>query len=100
MLLKDIEGLCNRLDLVEFINRFSGFFARITPFYIEGDIVVLKQFIDELESIPFIPPRQVSNLDSELLHIKKFGILKLDSIFEFIKIIKYFLYLKKINFTN
>lgn len=100
MLLKDIEGLCNRLDLVEFINRFSGFFARITPFYIEGDIVILKQFIDELESIPFIPPRQVSNLDSELLHIKKFGILKLDSIFEFIKIIKYFLYLKKINFTN
>ncbi|RDU57451.1 endonuclease MutS2 [Helicobacter sp. MIT 99-5507] len=100
MLQKDIEGLCNKLDLAEFVNKFSDFFARITPFYIAGDITILKQFIDELEVVQFIPPKQVSNLDSALVHIKKLGILKLDSIFEFIKIIKYFLYLKRINFSH
>lgn len=100
MLLKDIEILCNKLDLGEFINRFSGYLSRISPFCIDGDINIIKKFIDELDKIEFIPPKRILNLDNELTHIKKLGILKLDSIFEFIKIIKYFLYLKKINFDN
>ena len=99
-MLKDTKKLCDKLDLSEFISKFSDFFARTSPFYIEGDIARLKQFIDELEMVQFNPPKQVPNLDSALLHIKKLGILKLDSIFEFVKMIKYFLYLKNINFSN
>lgn len=97
MLLKDIETLCSKLDLSEFIERFSRYFSRISPFYIEGDINILKQFIDEFDKVQFVPPKHISNLDDELMHIKKLGVLKLDSIFEFVKIIKYFLYLKRIN---
>ena len=45
-------------------------------------------------------PNKIENLDSPLMHIQKQGILRTDDIFEFIKIINYFRYLKKFSFDG
>lgn len=100
MLLKNLHSTAQKLDLAEFIKTFHSYFARQEPFFLQGDINVFKVFIDELDNIHFTPPQAISNLDNELIHIQKQGILKLDSIFEFIKIIKYFLYLKNLNLDH
>ena len=67
---------------------------------ISGDLKCAKQKIDELSTIIFTPPPLVNNLNNELLALKKRGTLRLDSIYEFVKIIKYFLYLKNLNLDN
>ena len=92
--------LISKLDLLEFINNFNFFLARDKPLFIGGDINIHHKFIKELENYNFTTPSQVSNLTQKLTHIKKNGVLKLDEIFEFIKIIRYFLYLKEFGFKN
>ncbi|MGX3011526.1 endonuclease MutS2 [Helicobacter sp. 23-1044] len=71
---------------------------------IKGDLKEAKLKIDELSSIVFAPPQSVVGeiraLDNELAILKKGAILKLDSLFEFAKIIKYFLYLKNLNLDS
>ena len=71
---------------------------------IKGDLKEAKLKIDELSSIVFAPPQSVVGeiraLDNELALLKKGAILKLDSLFEFAKIIKYFLYLKNLNLDS
>ncbi|RAX52049.1 endonuclease MutS2 [Helicobacter sp. 16-1353] len=100
MLLKNLHSISQKLDLTAFIENFHSYFSRQEPFFLQGDINVFKVFIDELDNINFTPPQNISNLDTELIHISKRGVLKLDSIFEFVKIIKYFLYLKNLNLDN
>ena len=81
-----------------------GFFARegaeSNTQYLQINTDFAKQKIDELSAIIFTPPQSVKNLDNELLALKKGGILHIDFIFEFVKIIKYFLYLKNLNTQN
>ena len=71
---------------------------------IKGDLKEAKLKIDELSSIVFTPPQSVVGeiraLDNELAILKKGAILKLESLFEFAKIIKYFLYLKNLNLDS
>ena len=95
-----IDSLIKKLDLDEFINSFASFFARSKNIIIEGDINVHYKLISELQNYELKPLKKVKNLDEELLKIKKQGIIKLEQIYEFIKIIEYFYYLKKINFEN
>ncbi|PAF52574.1 endonuclease MutS2 [Helicobacter sp. 13S00477-4] len=90
------ESLIEKLDLKDFIELFKDFFARPKPIHLEGDRSVLNYFIKELDKIVFTPPSKIKNLDNQILHLKKFGILKIEEIFEFIKIIRYFLYLKSL----
>ncbi|MCE3036597.1 endonuclease MutS2 [Helicobacter sp. faydin-H20] len=87
--------LITQLDLQDFIQKFTLLFARQKDFTLEGDKNQFFHYIKELDSIDFTPPPRIENLDSSLQIIKKFGILKLQEIFEFIKIIRYFIYLKK-----
>jgi len=88
------------LDLVEFIEEFKSFLARDKPLFIEGDINLHYIFINELKKYEFKAPSSVKNLDSEILHIKKHGVLRLEDIFEFVKIFRYFLYLKRVKFEG
>lgn len=89
-----------RLDLTHFLNEFTGFLAREKPLYIEGDQNLHFSFIQALDAYEFKAPKKVKNLDTQLQHIKKQGILKLDEIFEFVKIIRYFEYLRTLPFEG
>jgi len=92
--------LIKTLDLTDFLEELKGFYAREKSFVIDGDIIFHYQFIQELARHKFNSPPKIKNLDSQLQHLKKYGILSLDAIFEFVKIIRYFLYLKKIGFEK
>ncbi|PAF41897.1 endonuclease MutS2 [Helicobacter sp. 11S02596-1] len=89
-------SLIDKLDLREFIASFEEFFARKKPIHLEGDRFVFGRFIAELDTIDFTPPPKINPLDTQILHLKKIGVLKLEEIFEFIKIIRYFGYLKSL----
>ncbi|WP_281950528.1 endonuclease MutS2 [Nitrosophilus kaiyonis] len=92
--------LIKLLDLDNFINEFYSFLARTKPLFIEGDINLHFKFINELKKYEFKAPNRVKNLDSEIIHIQKQGILRLEDIYEFVKIFRYFLYLKRLNFEG
>lgn len=84
------------LDLQDFYESFTSFLARPKELFLQGDIKVHLRYINALEPLVFTPPKEVKPLHSQLALLKKFGHLKLDEIFEFVKIIRYFLYLKNL----
>ncbi|TLD82447.1 endonuclease MutS2 [Helicobacter sp. MIT 11-5569] len=84
------------LDLIEYYKSFESFLARPKELVLQGDTKVHLRYINALETLSFAPPKEVKNLQSQLALLKKFGYLKLDEIFEFVKIIRYFLYLKSL----
>ena len=92
--------LIKRLDLTEFIDSFTALFAREKPIYMEGDLNYHQRFIKELNKYELTAPKSVENLDTHFMHIKKFGVLKPYEIFEFIKIVRYFKYLKRFDFKG
>ena len=87
--------LVQTLDLQEYIAQFSAFLAREKSFIPQGDRQILSHLIQELEVLDLKAPMRVKDLSSELASLQKFGILNLNEIFEFVKIIRYFSYLKK-----
>lgn len=89
------KDILNQLDLKDFIEKLESLFARPKAFMLEGDKNLIFHYIEELEKIEFKPPVPIKNLDSALQSIKKFGTIKLEEIFEIVKIIRYFIYLKK-----
>lgn len=95
-----MENLIKKLDLNDYIDNFSKLFARDKSIILEGDINIHHKLINELSKFDFKVPPKVENLDSALMHIQKQGTLKIYEIFEFIKIINYFRYLKRFNFEG
>ncbi len=94
-----IENI-NKLDLNDYIKDFKNFLSRDKELFMDGDVSVHKKFIDEIAKVEFTSPKETKNLDSALMYIKKQGILKLGEIFEFVKIVWYFNYLKKHSFPH
>lgn len=88
------ENLIEKLDLQEHITRLKSFFAREKEINLEGDISIHFAIIEEFANSVFNSPKKVQNLDTQLMHIQKQGVLKLYEIYELIKIIDYFEYLK------
>ncbi|TLT07225.1 endonuclease MutS2 [Aliarcobacter thereius] len=95
-----MEKLITKLDLNDYIENFKKLFAREKSIILEGDINIHFKIIEELSKYNFNAPKSVENLDSELIHLQKQGVLKIYEIYEFIKIINYFLYLKRFNFEG
>ena len=95
-----MTSIISKLDLQSFIDHFKNFFAREKPLFMEGDSKLHFRFIQKLSNLEFKEPKEVKNLDSALMYLKKSGILKIDQIYEFVKIIEYFLYLKKLPFDT
>ena len=89
-------NLVKQLDLEAFLENFNSFLSRNKDLFLQGDNKIHLKYIQSLEKIDFTPPPPIKNLDSSLALLKKFGHLKLDEIFEFSKIIKYFMYLKSL----
>ncbi|MDR2635505.1 MAG: endonuclease MutS2, partial [Campylobacteraceae bacterium] len=89
-----MDALIASLDLDDYIARYKSCLAREKPLYMEGDTNLHFRFINELCRYEFTPPPSTPNLDTKLVHLSKRGILHIDEIWEFVKIVRYFLYLK------
>ncbi|WP_321467850.1 endonuclease MutS2 [Halarcobacter sp.] len=95
-----MQEIFKKLDLLDYIDSFSKLLAREKSIIMEGDINLHFRLINELSNFDLKEPPKVANLDNALLHIQKQGVLKIYEIYEFIKIIDYFNYLKKFNFEG
>ncbi len=95
-----MQEIIKKLDLTEYLESFQELFSRKKNIILEGDINLHYKLIEELLKFNFNPPSEVKNLDTALVLIQKQAILGLDDIFEFVKIIRYFLYLKRFSFEG
>ncbi len=95
-----MKEILSKLDLSEFIATYEHFLARPKPLFMEGDVNLHFRFIKKISPTDFSPPKEVEKLDTSLMYLKKSGTLKLHEIYTFVKIIEYFLYLKKLKFDD
>ncbi|WP_300366226.1 endonuclease MutS2 [Hydrogenimonas sp.] len=94
------EKLIDQLDLAGYIGRFEGLLARPKPLFIEGDRSLHFRFIRALEEVEFKSPPKVRNCDDLWMRLGKQAVLGLDDIFEIVKIVRYFMYLKNLRIEN
>ncbi len=91
-----MQEILTKLDLEEYVSSYEAFLAREKPLFVEGDMHLHHKIIKELFSKPSIKTiPKVINLDRSLALLQKRGVLKLDEIFSFVKIILYFKSLKE-----
>jgi len=90
-----VNEIISKLDLANFIETFNSFLARDKPLFMEGDLNLHYNFLQKLSTMEFKAPKEVKNLDKQLMYLKKRGTLKIYEIYEFVKIVEYFVYLKK-----
>ncbi|MDR0762392.1 MAG: endonuclease MutS2 [Campylobacteraceae bacterium] len=95
-----MDKLISSLDLDDYIARYKNYLAREKPLFMEGDSSLHFRFINELCHYELIPPPSAVNLDVKLTHLSKHGTLHIDEIWEFVKIVRYFLYLKSKKFEG
>ncbi len=90
-----MNNIISKLDLQDFIAEYEKFLARPKSLFMEGDANLHFKFIQKLSSLDFKAPPEVKNLDKQLMYLKKQGRLRIYEIYEFVKIISYFISLKK-----
>ncbi len=90
-----MQDIIKKLDLEEYLSTLQALFAREKPIIIEGDINIHSRLIGEISNYSFKSPPSLEKLDEQLIRLQKQGILKLYEIYEFIKIINYFNYIKR-----
>jgi DNA mismatch repair protein MutS2 len=96
----ELESIVKKLDLERFIEKLGELFCREKSFVLEGDINVHYKILKELDSYTLKTPPSIINLDTQINYLQKQGALKIYEIYEFMKIINYFVYLKKFNFEG
>jgi DNA mismatch repair protein MutS2 len=94
------DRLIEHLDLGGYIERFEGLLARPKPLFMEGDRGLHFRFIRALEDVEFKAPPKVRNLDELWMRLSKQGRLGLDDIYEIVKIVRYFEYLRSLRIEN
>jgi len=87
-----MQDIIKKLDLEEYILKLQGLFAREKSVILQGDINIHHKLIKEISNYNFKQPLSVENLDEQLIKLTKQATLKLDEIYQFVKIINYFLY--------
>ncbi|WP_104757615.1 endonuclease MutS2 [Helicobacter salomonis] len=89
-----MNTLANQLDLERFLANFANFLARPK----EVTTLTLRpstwEHLQEFESLDFAPPSAIICLKEALKAFKKGGVWRLEILFEFVKITRYFAYLK------
>ncbi|HIP30492.1 MAG TPA: endonuclease MutS2 [Sulfurospirillum arcachonense] len=91
-----MDKLLAQLDLQEYVSSYENYLARKKPLFLEGDIHLHHKLIRELfnhQSIKLIP--ELMSLDRSISVMQKSGVLRLEEIYAYVKIINYFSYLKK-----
>ena len=88
-----MNPLIDKLDLGGYFASIETFFARSKPFFMEGDQNRHFEMIRQLDTLSFNPPKPIKELQNSLNSIKKQGILTLDILYEWVKLIRYMRYL-------
>lgn len=94
------KNIIQKLDLCEYISTFERFLSRKKELFLNGDNKINFEKILTLSNSEFSPPPELSNLDDALARLSKQAVLHISEIYEFSKIIKYFKYLKTLNFDG
>ncbi|MFT7859946.1 MAG: endonuclease MutS2 [Sulfurimonas sp.] len=89
-----IDKLISQLDLQNHIEQFQSFFSRQSTLYIEGDQELHYRYIKALDKVEFNAPVKVAEFTTFKNHLKKHGVLTFEQIFEIVKVVRYFRYMK------
>ncbi len=100
MINEQFDAIIKKLDLGDYFDKFSSFLSREKPLFMQGDSKVHFENISELCKYQFDCPQKSINLDDALARLSKQAVLHISEIYEFAKILNYFLYLKTIGFEN
>ena len=92
--------LIKKLDIVNHISQLQSLFCREKDIKLDGDINIHHTILKELEEFELKTPPKIELLNGPLNYLQKQGSLKIYEIYEFVKIIRYFQYLKKFSFTG
>jgi len=96
-----MDKILSKLDLRDYTQSYEAYLSRPKPLFLEGDIHLHFKHIKELFAYQTIKPiPQVINLDRSIAVLQKSGVLRLEEIYAYSKIIKYFMYLKKVLVEN
>ncbi|WP_418219506.1 endonuclease MutS2 [Campylobacter iguaniorum] len=95
-----LKELFRKLDLNEYLDKFNSFLAREKPLFLSGDSKVNHEKITEISKLDIKAPTSVANLDDALARLSKQAVLHISEIYEFSKIISYFVYLKSLKFDQ
>ena len=95
-----MNEIFSRLDLSGYLEKFYNYLAREKPLFLQGDSKINFEKIAEISKFDLLLCEKIKNLDDELLRLSKHTTLHISEIFEFSKIVNYFLYLKKQNFEG
>ncbi|CCB80607.1 Recombination inhibitory protein MutS2 [Helicobacter bizzozeronii CIII-1] len=87
-------SLIAQLDLTRFIEHFSTFLARPKDFAPSHTPPNIWEHLQELEHLDCTPPPALICLKDALKAFKKGGVWRLDTLFAFVQITRYFAYLK------
>jgi len=92
--------IVEKLDIINHLEKLQSLFCREKDIKLDGDINIHHTIIKELENFTLKRPPKIEVLNGPLNYLQKQGNLKIYEIYEFIKIITYFEYLKKFTFTG
>lgn len=92
--------ILNKLDIENHIAQLQALFCREKDTKLDGDINIHYSIIKDLENFQLKIPPKLAELNEPINYLEKQGTLKIYEIYEFVKIIVYFQYLKKFTFTG
>lgn len=92
------KNIFSKLDLDAYLAEFKSLLSRDKELFLSGDSKINYEKLQELTRANYESLGEVRKLDEVLLRLSKQGILHISEIFDFVKIITYFIYLKKIDF--
>ncbi|MDO2408564.1 endonuclease MutS2 [Campylobacter magnus] len=89
-----MKDLIAKLDLSAYISSFESFLARQKPLFVNGDLALNFARLGELSSANLTAPKPVIALSDAIERLGLMAVLHISEIYEFSKIISYFIYLK------
>ena len=89
-----MKDLIAKLDLSAYISSFESFLARQKPLFVNGDLALNFARLGELSSTNLSAPKPVIALSDAIERLGLMAVLHISEIYEFSKIISYFIYLK------
>ncbi len=91
------EKLVEQLDLTQHIAALQSFFSRERSLFLEGDQERHYRYIEALDRLTFKAPPRIAPFCTLLSHLQKQGVLSFEQIFEVIKLVRYFRYMKNVH---
>ncbi len=88
------DTLIEQLDLNEHVAQLHAFFSREQSLFLEGDQERHYRYIEALDRLDFKAPPKIAPFHTMVTHLHKKGVLSFEQIFEILKLVRYFRYMK------